>query len=477
MKVKSILGFGVGPIVTGFFGLITIPIVAWVFSPEDVGRFNIFQVSLTFFLLFGTLALDQAYVREFHGSESRHQLLKECLIPGIVFQLIVLCLLLKFSDFALEKLFDLSGFIYMLIISFCVIINFISRFLSLILRMNERGLDYSLSQITPKFVQTILLLLVARFIEDTNFLLIILIATIAVSVNLVILVIQNKKDILLMYYSKISFLNIGLYLKFSLPLIFSGLIFWGISASTVFSIKQISTLNELAIFSVAMSFSAVAAIIQSIFSVIWTPLAFKWQESGVDMERVDYVADSVLVIICIVISSVGTLSFLIDYILPETYSNVKYIVPCLILPPLLYTMSVVTSIGIGIMRANKFSLYASIGALAVNITSCILLIDDFGASGAAISNSLSFLMLFIINTEASAFVWRDFPRRKIYLIIFMLTFVAIANSIAYLNKVVNFNVVWLTVLIAMLLLFNNKIKELAKNFAAYFFRSDAYQRE
>lgn len=460
MKFSTIIGFAIGPVISGLLGLIIIPVIAWYFSPEDVGRFNIFQVSLSFFLLFGTLALDQSYVREYHASNDKHQLLKECFLPGFILQVAVVLIAVYFGKFISVSLFGLDNVYYSVIISVCILVNFSSRFLSLILRMKERGLDYSLSQVTPKLVQVIILLVVARFIEVRDFSILIEIACVAFLMNFFILILQNKKEITFALSAKVNSQNLVSYFKFGFPLIFSGVLYWGISASTTFSIKYYSSLSELAVFSVAMSFSAVAAIAQSIFATIWTPLAFKWQESGVDMKKVDEVSDGVLVLICLIASIAGVFSFVIEYFLPPQYANVKYIFSCLILLPLLYVMSTVTSIGIGIKRANKFSLFASIGALLVNIVFCFLLVDKYGAAGAAISNLLSFLTLFIINTESSVYVWRYFPRLKIYLAICFIVFFAIFNALPYYHDVLNFNIIWLLIFIGFSVLFRIKLRSM-----------------
>ena len=75
MQLKSLIGFAVGPIGSALIGLITVPVVAWSFTPADVGRLNVFQLAISFALLFSVLGLDQAYVREYHEVEGRPRLL------------------------------------------------------------------------------------------------------------------------------------------------------------------------------------------------------------------------------------------------------------------------------------------------------------------------------------------------------------------------------------------------------------------
>ena len=45
MNARKVLAFSVGPIGAAALGLITLPIVAWLFSPEDIGRLTMLQVT------------------------------------------------------------------------------------------------------------------------------------------------------------------------------------------------------------------------------------------------------------------------------------------------------------------------------------------------------------------------------------------------------------------------------------------------
>ena len=40
MNKKIILGYALGPIGSGFLGLISLPIITWFYSVEDVGRIS-----------------------------------------------------------------------------------------------------------------------------------------------------------------------------------------------------------------------------------------------------------------------------------------------------------------------------------------------------------------------------------------------------------------------------------------------------
>ena len=52
MNKKIILRYAVGPIGASILGFITLPIITWFYSVEDVGRVSMLQVFTSFTILF-----------------------------------------------------------------------------------------------------------------------------------------------------------------------------------------------------------------------------------------------------------------------------------------------------------------------------------------------------------------------------------------------------------------------------------------
>lgn len=464
MNKKNIIGFAFGPITGGVLGLITLPIMTWIFSAEDIARANILQITISFFLLFTVLGLDQTYVREYHETENKSALLKSCVLPGLILLAIICTISVFFSSKISILLFDNSNPIYYIITLIAILITFISRFLSLILRMQDRGLAFSMSQVLPKVLQLVIIIGFGLSSFHKEFIHLQISSIFSLIVILFIYSWNTKNELKSSLRQKVKANEIIKFLQYGFPLIFSGLAFWGINATSTFSLKSSSNLSELAIFSVAMSCASAATIIQSIFSVIWTPTAFKWHANGVDMQRIDLIAQQTLALIVAVFVLSGTFAWIIDILLPQKYSEVKFLMLCCIIQPLLYTLSVVTSIGIGIAKKSLLSLLSSIGALLTNILLCFLLIPKLGASGAAIANSFAFFILFLINTEASAYVWRKFPRTKIYItVIGMVTLATL--SVTYGNKLsFHISYAWATLIPLVIIIFKKQWGEIYEYF-------------
>lgn len=414
MNLRKVLAFSVGPLGSAILGLITLPIVAWLFSPEDIGRLTMLNVTVSFTLLLFSLGLDQAYVREFHEVQDKPSLLKAVFIPGFMTLLLaIICLFLSPWSLSL-LLFDidsqfLTGFLYG-----AIFLSFGSRFLSLILRMQERGLAFSMSQLIPKLLFLLIIISYALFDLDANFKDLIAANFVAIFTVFLVFVWNTRKDWMPALSASIDKGKQFQMIHYSIPLIGSGIAFWGLTTMDKFFLRSLSSFEELGVYSIAVSFAGAALVFQVIFSTVWSPVVYKWASEGVETKKIIDVMDYVALAVFSIWSLSGMFSWLVTYILPSEYYKVQHILLAGMAYPLLYTLSESTGIGIGIQRKTIFSFGAAITALLINGVSNWFLIPSYGAAGAAIGSAIAFFVFFVVRTEASARFWVSFHRYKIY---------------------------------------------------------------
>lgn len=452
MNIKKIASFAIGPIGGAALGFITLPIITWYFSVEDIGRIALLNVILGLCTLFFSFGLDQAYVREYHEYEDKSLLFKMTILPGLLCLLCAGGILVLTQDFISVLLFDIESPLVNILIVVCVIATFIARFLSLILRMQEKGLAFSMSQLLPK----ILFLFVIGFyiLKNTEFVFLQLLYATTASILFVCLVFawNTRNEWTQSIGAKIDKQKIKEMLKYGVPLIFGGVAYWGLNSLDRFFLKYYSDYTELGIYSVSVSFAAVAVIIQSVFSTVWAPTVYKWVKDGENLDKIHQVSEYILYAVVAIFSLVGMFSWIIDFILPAHYADVRYIVIACLGAPLLYTLSETTVVGINVMRKTKFSLFAACGALVVSMSANILLIPAFGATGAAISSCIAFFIFFILRTEFSILVWKPIPRLKLYFCTIIAIFLAILSAI-FKGKFANFCIIaWFSLFVAVLFL-------------------------
>lgn len=460
MRAKSIIGFAAGPIVSAVLGLVITPVMAWIFTPEDIGRLNIFQVSLTFLLLLTVLGLDQAYVREYHECKARPRLLLTCFLPGFLLLFFIALTAIPFASEISDFLFDNKNPWIIFIFLFAAVINYLSRFLSLILRMQERGWAFSLSQIGPKVLQLILVLAIAYSTLDKNFITLAAVTTISIFFATLFYSWNSRHELIAAMKVTIQANELKQLFQFGFPLIFSGLAYWGLTATSTFALRTFSNLEQLAIYSLSNNFAGAAFIFQSIFTVVWAPTVYKWLSEDVDMKVIDKVAQQALAVVCAVVTLLGSFSWICDYLLPPQYSEVKYILVCMLLPPLLYTLSEITCVGIAIQRRTIYSLWITLAAFVANLCLSYFLVPRYGAAGAAAANATAFTVFFVARTEISILLWRKIPRKRLYIFIFILAFLSIlnANCASFLNYISH--LLWASLLLTLPFIFKSQYKEL-----------------
>jgi O-antigen/teichoic acid export membrane protein len=414
MTPKKILHFAVGPVGGALLGFISLPIIAWVFSQEAVGKMALFYVVLNFATLFFTLGLDQCYVRDFHESENKALLLKTAVLPGFILLLITLAVLLLFGPFLASVVFDLTYTSISWLLAVALLCSFLSRFLSLVLRMNERGLAFSMSQLLPKAFVLIIILTYVLLDFSKTFEYLLLANTLAIVLAYLFFAWNTRNEWHSIFLEKINPQQLQKMLHFGLPLIFGGVAFWGLTSLDRILLSRWSSYSELAIYSVSVSFAAAATIFQSVFSTVWAPTVYKWASKDEGHDKVILISRYVLLLVVLLFCLAGLFSWCVSFILPKEYSDVQWILVACLAYPLFYTLSETTVVGIGIARKSVYAMIACILALLVNVICNYFLIPIFGAAGAASSSTLAFWAFFVFRTEFAIRVWKPLPRTALY---------------------------------------------------------------
>lgn len=414
MTPRKIAAFAIGPIGSALLGLITLPIITWLFSQEDIGKMAMLQVTIGLSTLLFSLGLDQAYVREFHEVDDKPVLLKRALLPGLCILFVTLMALLSFGGTLAVWLFARPEWYLSLLISIALLAAFISRFLSLVLRMNEQGLAFSMSQLLPKLV---LLAIIAGYVllgADTSLTNLVIANTAAIVFVCAVFAFNTRREWIAGITAAPGWQHVKQMLRFSLPLTLGGVAYWGLTAIDKVFLRTLASFEELGVYSVAVSFAGAATILQSVFSTVWAPTVYKWASKGEGLENVHKVSRYILGLVVTVFCMAGLLSWVVTFFLPAHYAAVQWVLVACFGAPLLYTLSETTVVGIGISRRSSFAMLATLIAFGVNLVGNWLMIPRFGAAGAAVSTCISFWVFFLLRTEFSIYLWKPVPRLLLY---------------------------------------------------------------
>lgn len=469
MNIKKIVHFSIGPIGAAALGLITLPFVTWFFSAEDVGRLTMLQVVLGLSVSLFSLAMHQAYVREYQEENDKHALFKTAVAPGLLLITIFFLVLLVLPISISNLLFGIDSWVLTFLLLVGISSSFLINFLAHVVRMQERGLAFSATQIAPKafllvFIGTILLLNL-----DAEFKWLMLMNTLAVLTSLVILAFLTRDTWLPALSSNINTALLKQMLSFSLPLVAGGLAHWGLTTVDRFFLRALSGFEELGVYAISVALAGAVSVISTIFSNIWHPVVYKWVKEGVDPKQVQKVIENMLIVVAFIWSLFGLFSWVLPYFLPSEYHAIEYLIVACVAMPLFYMLSETTVVGIGITRRTNFAMIASISAFIANVVFNYLLIPGYGAAGAALATLISFFVFFLIRTESSAWLWHSLPRIKIY---FTVLLYMLATSIMVLTKgnLDHLYYVWLGLLVLTLSLYKTRMHEFVNLLKNHFYR-------
>lgn len=414
-----------GPIGAAFLGFITLPVMTWLYSPEDVGRIGMLNVAISFTVLLFGLGLDQAYVRQYHESENKGELLKISIVPGLALLLLTFLIFSWSPGYISLLLFEKDNTLIGFSVIFILLFNFLLRFLSLIVRMEGRGASFSLSQLIPKIVILVCLLCFYFFWAYHSFEQLLWANFFGFLLTLIVMLIITKRDWLSAISSRIDYFKFKEMIHFGFPLILGSLAFWGVTAMDRMFLRALSTFEQLAIFSVAVSFASAATIVQSIFSTLWAPMVYKLANNDKEsLELVEKASKYILLVVVALFCIAGLLSWVIDFFIPASYKSVKFVLLACLGYPLLYTLSETTVVGIGISKKTSYSMLASALALCINLGLNYILVPHFGAAGAAVSTCVTFWFFLVFRTEFSIQCWKRIPRFELY----FLTWLCVAGA-------------------------------------------------
>ncbi len=407
--LKKFGSFSIGPVIGALLGFLTLPLVTHFITLDEYGRTSMFFTAQNTVSLLVYLGLDQAFVREFHLEKDRmSRLLANALRIPLLLALALSAILLIWSDWFSVLLFDNPGE-RLAIAALAALFPFmvIEQFTMLKIRMEENGVLYSLFSVALK-AWTLLFTLLLLFRWERSFRSVILAATLAEIVNsITVMAVSLRKMELLRQKTDLALQK--RMLRYGLPLVPAYAIGWVLSSMDRVMLRTISTYEELGLYTGAFKIVSVMGVLQTCFTLFWTPVAIRWYEQGEDPKCFDAVSHMVAV----VMTGIGLLIMLckdlVALILGPEFLDAIYIFPFLLLYPIMYTVSETTMLGISFSRKTSYNILVSGLSAAVNLALNMLLIPIWQGKGAAVATGLSYVVFFWTRTLVSGKLWHRFP--------------------------------------------------------------------
>ena len=407
--LKKFGSFSIGPVIGALLGFLTLPLVTHFITLDEYGRTSMFFTAQNTVSLLVYLGLDQAFVREFHLEKDRmSRLLSNALRIPLLLSLLLSAVLLIWSDWFSVLLFDNPGE-RLAIAALAALFPFmvIEQFTMLKIRMEENGVLYSLFSVALK-AWTLLFTLLLLLRWERSFRSVILAATLAEIVNSVtVMAVSLRKMELLRQETDLALQK--RMLRYGLPLVPAYAIGWILSSMDRVMLRAISSYEELGLYTGAFKIVAVMGVLQTCFTLFWTPVAIRWFEQKADLRCFDAVCRLVAVLMTGIGLMVLLCKDLVAFILGKSFRSAIYIFPFLLLYPIMYTESETTMLGISFSRKTSYNILVSGAAAAVNLALNMLLIPIWQGKGAAVATGLSYVVFFWMRTLVSGKLWHWAP--------------------------------------------------------------------
>lgn len=402
---NKFIGFSIGPVLAGMIGFISVPITTWLINPTEYGKssmFVVFQQLSTLILLAG---FDQSLVREYNESKNKTQLLfNSSIIPFLNSIIVFLILLICYKSISLF-LFGEVNFHSILVLGASLIVITFYRFSSLIIRMEERALLFSMTYIAQNIINLVFVIFLTYLNKKYTSLIIANLLSYLISSIIVLYIIRNYWIVKI----DIDYILIKKLFTYGFPLVFASIFMWILNAMDKIALRVWSNFNELGVYANASKLSSILLIIQQGFATFWAPIAYRWYANKVTKEKYNDITKILLFVFLLIFFIIIKLKFLLYYILEQSYYPAIDIFPFLLIGPILYTIGETTGLGITFKRKTIFITLVTLFGSILNVLINYLLVPKYGAFGAVIANSASFIVLFWGRTIISNILWQRSP--------------------------------------------------------------------
>jgi O-antigen/teichoic acid export membrane protein len=448
----KIWSFAVGTAGSTLLGFAVIPLLTWIFAPDEIGRYALLQSFIGLSSLLGPAGFDHYYMRTFHQSDDKRSLLSRCFVSSMAITVGVMVLLTATTLLAdgggfLGHIFSTDDKLTLQLIIFCVAAGVLIRYASLIPRMEGRGFVFSMGQMTPRLVLVIMLVLsfVLHQVTFEFLVLSVLISQVVTLAGLWPFVRGSFSKTVLRPFSAPALPGI---VGYTFPIMVTTVIVWVMSFFDRTLLRLLSTFDQLALYSVAASMAAAAGVLQMLFSTLWAPTIF--EVVAADDERGKRLTAVGIEMIYLVIGAgfclAGLLSPLTRLFVPREFDAVSYLVPACLSLPLLYLLGESTVTGAYVVKQTRLLMLAALVAGLTSLGLNSILIEQRGAVGAAVALAISSLVYFVLRTEVSVRTWFRFPRLEMYVGVVSFATLSSLHAVHASDHATAFNIAWITLL-------------------------------
>ena len=435
-----------GRITTQFVSFLLLPIITYFLNTEEYGHFDLITTYVLLFTPIISLDLEMAAFRFLIDSRGNEKKKKE-VITNSIFTVFGLTIFISI-------IFSIIGNILNIKHMFLIILMLFATISSNLLLQISRGLGdnitYSLSGIIAAIINiviTIILLMLGFGIKGV---------LIANSVaNLIVTVFISLKKKIYNYYDNKT-LNKSIQkrlLKYSLPLVPNGLLWWIINSSDRFIISTIIDVSANGIYSISNKFSNIINSVYSIFNMSWTESVSLYIDDKDNFleNTFNQIFDFIC---CFCLLLINSMFIIFPILINNNYIESYKYIPILIISSVFNMLSSNLSAIYIAKKETREIAKSTVLAGIINIVINIIFIKYIGLYAASISTLIAFMLLFIVRyIKVQKYVTLKLKINKIIIYIFAFS---ISYYIYFISNMI-LDIILLIITIIFIMIFNKKI--------------------
>jgi O-antigen/teichoic acid export membrane protein len=404
---RDFLVYGLGEVAVKLFSLITLPVYTRIFAPAEYGALSIILTLTGLLMAVVILGGDSAYARFYFAArtfEERQQLTSSWIGFLGVWSVAVALVLLPFSPQIAD--WALTGDVRTALIAVPLVsvpIVLVNRMCAQVLRNEFRAVAFSVLN----FVSIGLTVAIGLFVAvvlGMGVLGILIGSLFGEALMLPVRIWVARR----MLRATFSLRVVRPLLAFGVPLVPISLAYWVFLVSDRILLAQLSTLEQVGLYSVAASLVGLTSIAVSALGQAWTPHATRAYE-----EEPDYAPRLFGRMMTYVLAGFGFLCVAITVFAPELlavltgpgFSGAAMAVGPLAIGMVAYASTQITAGGISLRMQTKYlALHAWLAAL-LNLGLNLVLIPRFGMLGAAWATMVAYTFLTLAYLVTSQRLW------------------------------------------------------------------------
>lgn len=427
---------------------ITLPILTRIFTPSDYGVIEATSTLLSIVAIVATLSLDSAAQRSYFDYTPDHErerrvVLSSALWPMVAWSAILTVAILLARDALSEAMFDTDRYANVIALATVAFPFGVASTLFLeVMRLRQQPMRYVIaSWVTAAASVSLILYLVA--VRDRGLEGFYAAGVITAVPTLVLVYLLAPRAVL----PTVDWHELKRMLAYALPLIPVAATSWGLQFVDRFFLLAFSNLQELGLYALGVRLSNVLLLAVTAFGFAWSPFVLDLFSRSPEEEKVIRARALTNVAFALALGAVCLSIYAREFfetVTGSAFADAYKVVAILCAGIFALGLNGVTMTGISIMRRTRYFAQYAVYTALLNLALNFALIPPFGAVGAAIATSLSFVALaFLYYWRAQRLYPAPFDTARLWRII------GIAAAVIVVGTFIDLEPIWLSALVKL----------------------------